>query len=90
MNDAGRGEKKEKRRTVRLSVTDMGAKYQGALEAVLSIPIGAGIGYFCDRKFESEPVGLLVGLALGFGAFVLRIFRMRPPVAPRNDEDHSS
>jgi len=58
----------------------MGAKYQGAMEAVLAIPIGAGFGYLADRQWESAPVGLLIGLGVGFAAFILRLVRMRPPV----------
>ena len=53
------------------------AAYQGALEAVFAIVIGAGIGYWADRRFASSPRWLIVGTAFGFGAFVLRIWRMR-------------
>ena len=55
-----------------------GAKYQGALEAVFAIPVGAGLGYFADKYFESNPVGLLIGFALGFAAFILGLVRLRP------------
>jgi F0F1-type ATP synthase assembly protein I len=58
----------------------MGAKYQGAMEAVLAIPIGAGLGYLADRQWESEPFGLFIGLGVGFAAFILRLVRMRPPM----------
>lgn len=58
----------------------MGAKYQGAMEAVLAIPIGAGFGHLADRQWDSEPVGLLIGLGIGFAAFILRLVRMRPPM----------
>ena len=54
----------------------MGSAYQGAFEAVFSIVIGAGLGYAVDHRFGSEPWGVLVGLALGFGAFVLRLMRL--------------
>lgn len=64
----------------------MGAKYQGAMEAALAIPIGAGLGHLADRQWESAPIGLLIGLALGFGAFILRLARMRPGV-PGGDEE---
>ena len=57
---------------------NMGAKYQGALEAVFAIPIGAGLGYLADKTLETAPVGLLIGFALGFAAFILRVIRMRP------------
>jgi F0F1-type ATP synthase assembly protein I len=60
------------------SLTRRGAKaYQGALEAVLSIPIGMGLGYLGDRQFGTWPVLLLLGLAAGFASFVIRINRLR-------------
>ena len=65
----------------------IGAKYQGAMEAVLAIPVGAGFGYFADSQWESAPVGLLIGFATGFGAFILRLVRMRPPAAGDSDSD---
>ena len=68
----------------------MGAKYQGAMEAVLAIPVGAGFGYLADHQWESAPVGLLVGFALGFGAFILRLVRMRPPIDGESDPPASS
>ncbi len=66
----GHGEEPDKRA--------MGAKYQGAVEAALAIPIGIGLGYLADQQWESEPVGFYFGLAVGFGAFILRLVRMRP------------
>jgi F0F1-type ATP synthase assembly protein I len=70
--------------------TGMGAKYQGAMEAVLAIPIGAGFGHLADRQWESAPVGLLIGLALGFGAFILRLVRMRPSDPEISDSSSST
>lgn len=63
----------------------MGAKYQGAMEAVLAVPIGAGLGHLADRQWDSEPIGLLIGLLLGFGAFILRLTRMRPGASEDSD-----
>jgi F0F1-type ATP synthase assembly protein I len=55
-----------------------GAKaYQAALEAVFSIPVAGGLGWWADRHFGTEPILLLVGLVLGFTSFVLRLVRMR-------------
>lgn len=54
------------------------AAYQGAMEAVFSIVICVGFGYWADSHFETTPRYLLIGAAVGFGAFVLRIMRMRP------------
>jgi F0F1-type ATP synthase assembly protein I len=54
-----------------------GKAYQRAVEAVLAIPIGIGIGYFVDGRLESSPIGLVIGAALGFAAFVRRLVSMR-------------
>jgi F0F1-type ATP synthase assembly protein I len=51
--------------------------YQAALEAVFAIPIAGGLGYWADTRFGTGPILLLVGLALGFAAFVVRLTRMR-------------
>ena len=53
------------------------AAYQGALEAVFAVAIAAGIGYWADSHFGSSPRWLIVGTVVGFGAFVLRLWRMR-------------
>jgi F0F1-type ATP synthase assembly protein I len=55
-----------------------GAKaYQAAAEAVFSIPIAGGLGWWADRTFGTHPILLLVGLVLGFATFVLRLVRLR-------------
>ena len=51
--------------------------YQAALEAVFAIPIAAGLGYWADTRFGTAPIWLLVGLALGFATFVVRLSRTR-------------
>jgi ATP synthase protein I len=53
-----------------------GRAYQGAFEAVFAIVIGAGLGYAADRRFGTEPWGVLVGFGFGFAAFVLRLVRL--------------
>jgi F0F1-type ATP synthase assembly protein I len=69
------------------SLTMRGARaYQGALEAVLTIPIGMGLGYLADRYFGTGPVFLLLGLALGFAAFVTRISRLRALVEETSED----
>ena len=50
--------------------------YRGGLEAVLSIPVGAGLGYWIDSLVGSDPYGLLMGVSAGFGAFVLQMVRL--------------
>lgn len=51
--------------------------YQGAFESVFAIGIGAGFGYFADKSLESSPWGVLVGVFLGFSAFILRLLRLQ-------------
>jgi F0F1-type ATP synthase assembly protein I len=65
------------------------AAYQGALEAVLAIAIGAGAGYWADGRLGTSPRWLIVGTVLGFGSFVLRLFRMRKLIDPPAG-DHGS
>jgi F0F1-type ATP synthase assembly protein I len=53
-----------------------GAVYQGGSEAVFSILIAAGIGYWLDSRFDTAPALLLIGLAIGFASFTLRLVRL--------------
>jgi F0F1-type ATP synthase assembly protein I len=53
-----------------------GLAYQGATEAVLAILVAAGIGYWADGRLGTSPWLLLAGLVVGFGSFVLRLFRL--------------
>ena len=65
-----------------------GAKaYQAALEAVFAIPIAGGLGYWADTRFGTDPVLLLIGLALGFATFVVRLVRMRKLVVAQSEEE---
>ena len=65
-----------------------GAKaYQAALEAVFSIPVAGGLGYWADTRFGTTPILFLVGLVLGFASFVLRIVRMRKLVEEPSQEE---
>ncbi len=64
-----------------------GAKaYQWAMEAAFSIPIAIGLGYWADSVFGTGPVLLLVGVGLGFTAFVLRLLRIRSLVEDPGDD----
>jgi F0F1-type ATP synthase assembly protein I len=53
-----------------------GLAYQGAFEAVIAILVAAGIGLWIDQRFGTSPIGLLVGTAVGFASFVLRLLRL--------------
>ncbi len=50
--------------------------YQGVVEAVGALLLCLGAGYFADEHWQSSPVGVVVGLLIGFSAFVLRLFRL--------------
>ena len=65
------------------------AAYQGALEAVLAIPIAIGGGYWLDGRFDTSPILLLLGAAIGFGAFVLRLLRLGRQLQSFNKEPKS-
>jgi ATP synthase protein I len=54
----------------------MSMAYEGSVESVFAILVGVGFGYLADRQFETSPWGLLVGLLIGFSAFVLRLVRL--------------
>lgn len=72
-----------------------GLAYQAASEAVFAILIAAGLGYWADSHFETSPWLLLIGLGLGFTAFVLRLLRLGRqletlplPTPPETRDDH--
>jgi F0F1-type ATP synthase assembly protein I len=54
----------------------LGPAYQGALEAALAVVVSMGIGVWADSYFGTSPVLLFVGLGIGFGAFILRLWRL--------------
>ena len=63
-----------------------GAKaYQAVLEAVLCVPAGALLGMGVDRFAETEPWGVVVGLAFGFVAFVLNAVKLPERLAAINE-----
>jgi F0F1-type ATP synthase assembly protein I len=53
-----------------------GAVYQGAFEAVFALLIAAGFGYWLDTVFETAPILLLIGIAIGFASFTVRLVRL--------------
>ena len=53
-----------------------GRVYEGAFESVFAILIAGGFGYWADASFGTAPRFLLLGLAIGFGAFVLRLWKL--------------
>lgn len=65
----GRGQKAD-------SQLRKGKVYEGAFESVFAILIAGGFGYWADEHFETAPRFLLLGFAIGFGAFVLRLWKL--------------
>jgi F0F1-type ATP synthase assembly protein I len=53
-----------------------GAVYQGAFEAVIALLIAIVFGYWLDGVFDTAPVLLLVGTAIGFASFTVRLIRL--------------
>ena len=53
-----------------------GRAYQGAFEAVFAILVATGIGGLADSYFDTTPRYLLIGIAIGFGSFVMRLLRL--------------
>ena len=64
-----------------------GLAYQGAFEAVFAILIAAGIGLWADRYFDTSPRYMLIGTAVGFASFVLRLLRLGRQLHPDASEE---
>jgi len=82
--EPGQGEP-EAKRSGRSGTRQMAAAYQGAVEAVLSVVIAAGAGYWADGFFGTTPTLFLLGLLLGFSAFCLRLWRLRDLMSGSDD-----
>ena len=65
------------RQRLKRAATAAGSEaYQGAFEAIGSVLIAGGIGYWVDWRWDIAPIGLLVGVVIGFAAMVLRLVRL--------------
>ena len=71
-----------RRRLKRAAAAAGSEAYQGAFEAIGSVLIAGGIGYWVDWRWETTPVGLLIGVVLGFAAMVLRLVRLGRELDP--------
>jgi F0F1-type ATP synthase assembly protein I len=65
----------------------MASAYQGAIEAVVAFVVATLAGYGLDRWLDTHPYCFFAGIVVGFGSFVLRLWRMRglmvePPGGP--------
>jgi len=78
------------RRLKRVAKSSGGSAYEGAFEAVGAILIATLLGYWFDEHYETTPIGVLVGAAIGFGAFVLRLFRMGRQLHPQPGADEAA
>lgn len=65
----------------------MGRAYQAAFEAAIAVVVGGAAGGFADQRFGTAPLLLLMGVLLGFGAFVLRLVRLMQEMARRKASD---
>ena len=74
-----------RRRVQRAAASLQGDAYQGALEAVMAVLVGGGVGYFVDWRWDTTPYGVLAGLAIGFAAMVLRLLRLGHELQPKTD-----
>ena len=76
-------------RLTRAAAASGSSAYQAVFEAVGSILLACGIGYWVDRRFDTAPVGVLVGAVIGFGAFVLRLLRLGKEIHPVDENQQS-
>ncbi len=60
--------------------------YQGAFEAIGSVLIACGLGYWIDSRWDTAPIGLLTGTVVGFAAMVLRLLRLGKLIHPDASE----
>lgn len=58
------------------------------LEFGLSIGIGALLGYFADKYFDSSPYGLLLGIVLGSVAGVKRLYIFVKSYLAKDEDDN--
>jgi F0F1-type ATP synthase assembly protein I len=70
-----------------LEARSKGAVYQGGSEAVFAVLIAGGIGYWLDGYFDSAPIGLLIGIAIGFASFTLRLIRLGKEMQRRYSDE---
>lgn len=46
------------------------------VELVAALAVSGGLGYLADSYFNSSPIGILIGVFLGFSAGLLNVYRM--------------
>jgi F0F1-type ATP synthase assembly protein I len=55
----------------------MGRAYQAALEGMVAVVVSSLAGGYADQRLGTGPALLIAGVLLGFGAFVVRLVRLR-------------
>ncbi len=57
------------------NIRELGYFASLGMSVAFAIVIGLGIGYWLDKKFDTQPVLLLIGLAFGIAAGFSNIYR---------------
>lgn len=87
MKDGRDDGREEEGRPGRRPGSNPGAVYQGAFEAVMAILIAGFAGKLADDYFGTAPRYLLIGFAIGFASFVLRLVRLGRTLHATTDSD---
>jgi len=53
----------------------LGMAWRLSTELVVAVLVGAGLGFYLDRTFETSPWILMIGLVFGFAAGILSVLR---------------
>lgn len=70
-----RGEEAEAEKVARVSGASVHDGMRIAIEFVVSVLVGAGLGYTIGSFFEAPVIGLVVGMPLGFAAGLRTVYR---------------
>jgi F0F1-type ATP synthase assembly protein I len=84
-----RGAEEAKLRPARRSGASAGDGLRVAIEFVVSVLVGSGLGYTIGSFLGSPVVGLLLGMPIGFAAGLRTVYRSMtatPPAAEGEDE----
>lgn len=75
-----------RQRLQRVAAAASSDAYQGAFEAIGSVLIAVGFGYWVDSRWDTTPYGLVIGAVIGFAAMVLRLLRLGKELHPDTAE----
>ncbi|OIQ98326.1 ATP synthase protein I [mine drainage metagenome] len=70
--ETGRAQERERR----VDNTGMGLGFRIAIELVVNIAVGAGLGYFLDKWLGTKPWLMVVFVFLGAAAGVVNVYRV--------------